>query len=132
MATGLEPSVAADVLNALLNATAYTGPATLFVKLHVGDPGSAGTANPAGNDTRKAISFAASSETTGICLNDAAITWSTSEVDTAETYTHVSIWDAVTSGNFIASGTITANAVQIGDQLTVNIGGVSVTLSIAA
>ena len=39
--------------------------ATVYVKLHIGDPGEAGTSNAAGETTRKAASFGASAS--GVC-----------------------------------------------------------------
>lgn len=129
MAVGLAGTVAQSMLNAFLNATAYTGPASLFIKLHIGDPGAAGTANPAANTTRQAASFGTAT-TGGVCSNDAAVTWT--NVPNAEDYTHASVWDNVSAGTFQGSGTITANAVGVGDDFTLPIGDLDVTLNVAA
>lgn len=128
MALGFASAEADKVLNAFGNATAYTGTSTPFVKLHVGSPGAAGTSNPAGNTSRQSLSFGTSSG--GTMLNDTALTWTS--VSTSETYTFFSIWDASSSGNFLGSGTVTANAVTAGDTFTVAIGGLSATVSVAA
>lgn len=128
MALGFASAESDKILNAFGNATAYTGTSTPFVKLHVGSPGAAGTSNPAGNTSRQALSFGTSSG--GSMLNDTALTWTS--VSTSETYTFFSIWDASSSGNFLGSGTVTANAVTAGDTFTVAIGGLSSTVSVAA
>jgi hypothetical protein len=59
MATGFAASVSNDVLDALcLNGSLSTLPlAALWIKLHTGDPGAAGTANAATNTTRKQATF---------------------------------------------------------------------------
>lgn len=128
MTVGLKPSVAASLLDALLNSVAYDGPTNLYAKLHVGDPGAAGTSNPAGNTSRQEITFGAASG--GAISNDNAPSWTS--VSTAEDYTHISIWDDPTAGNFLVSGTITANAVSIGDTFTLPVGDVDLTITVAA
>ncbi len=79
--------------NAVLDGTAM--PATLYAKLHIGNPGAAGTANPAGETTRKAFTRAAASG--GATSNVAALTWTA--VSTSEDYSHITIWDASSAGN---------------------------------
>jgi hypothetical protein len=79
--------------NAILSGTAV--PATLYVKLHTGNPGAAGTSNAAALNTRK--SFTRSSPTAGVCNNLADIEWLGAPSD--ENITHCSIWDAVSGGN---------------------------------
>ena len=119
---------AAAEANATLDARAVDWD---FVQLHTGDPGSAGTANVAGNSTRKAITWASAAG--GSIANDANIDWSDAEVTTAEDYTHVSLWTLATGGTFKASGTVTANAVAAsGDAFRLATGAVVVTLNVAA
>jgi len=128
MSVGLASAIAADLLDALFNATAYTGPAAIYAQLHIGDPGAAGTSNPASNTTRQAVTLGAASG--GAISNDSAPSWTS--VPAAEDYTHVSLWDASTAGNFLFSGTITANSVAIGDTFTVAVGDMDITLTVAA
>lgn len=132
MATGFSAAVANDILDAVgNNGSLSTLPITeLWIQLHTGDPGADGTANVAGNATRKLASFGAASG--GAMANDAALTWSTSEVDTSEDYTHWSGHTASTSGTFIVSGTVTANAVTSGDQFEIPTGDLDLTLSVAS
>ena len=46
--------------------------ASPYIKLHLGDPGEAGTANPAAETTRKAVSFSAASS--GSMASSATVT----------------------------------------------------------
>ena len=129
MATGLSSTVANGFLNALCRATNYTAPTAFYIKLHVGDPGSAGASNAATETTRKAVTFG-SAASGGAISNTVAVTWTT--VAGTEDFTHYSIWDASTAGNFLGSGTITANAVVAGDDFTIAVGDIDLALSTAA
>lgn len=128
MALGLSAANANAILNALCRATAFTGPAALWVKLHVGDPG-AGSGNAAGHTTRIQATFG-SAASGGAISNTVALSWT--NVSTAEDYTHFSVWDASTAGAFQFSGTISANAMQVGDTFQVAVGDLDVTLPVAA
>jgi hypothetical protein len=132
MTTGWAPTVANDILDAVLNNGSITTlPITeAWVQLHTGDPGAAGTSNVAGNATRKQIS--AGTPSGGAGTSDAELAWTTSEVDTDETYTHFSIWTASTAGTFILSGTITAVAVTSGNEFSIPVGDLDLSLSTAA
>lgn len=129
MAVGLAPATANAILNALCRNTTWTQPTALFVKLHVGDPGAAATANAATNTTRQGATFGTVASG-GAISSTVAVTWTS--VSGAEDYTHWSAWDASTAGNFIFSGLMTANAVLIGDTFTVPIGDLDVTMTVAA
>lgn len=129
MAEGLIAAEANAYLNSLCRGTAYTPPAGLWVKLHIGAPGAAATANPAGNTTRVQATFGTNASG-GAISNTASIDWT--NVPTAEDYTHFSAWDAVTGGSPKFTGTITANAVAVGDNFSVPIGDCDVTLAVAS
>lgn len=129
MALGLNPTVANSLLAALLKATPYTGPAALYVKLHIGDPGAAGTTNPAANTTRQQVTFTGT-PSGGQLSNNAAVSWT--NVSAAEDYSHYSVWDSSTAGAFQFSGLITANAVTVGDTFTVAAGGLVASFAVAA
>lgn len=121
MAEGLGAAGANTALDALL--AAYP-----WVKLHVGAPGSAGTANAAAETTRKQAAWAAASA--GASSNTGALTWSA--VAGSEDYTHFTLWSASTAGNFGLSGVITANPVVAGDTLTVAVGDLDVSFPLAS
>lgn len=133
MALGLSATVANDFLEWIFNASATaTAPANVWIQLHTGDPGASGTANVAGNATRKDLTSSMGTASGGAISSNAAITWSTGEVDTSEDYTHWALFDASTSGNFLCSGTITANAVTAGDEFTIPSGDLDASFSTAA
>lgn len=127
MATGVSSYLANAWLDAVGNATAYSV-STVYVKLHIGDPGANGTSNAATETTRKAASFAAASS--GSMASDAAITWT--NIAGSQDATHFTAWDSLTTGNFLFSGTITANAYTAGDTFTISSGALTVSLTLAS
>ena len=127
MATGISEYLANQWLDALGNNDTFAV-TTVYVKLHVGDPGSAGTSNPATETTRKEASFAAAS--TGALASDAALTWT--NIAGSQDATHFTAWDNVSAGNFLFSGTITANAYTAGDTFTISSGSLNVSLTLAS
>ena len=121
MAEGLGAAGANTALDALL--AAYP-----WVKLHVGAPGAAGTANPAVHTERKQATWTAAAA--GAASNSAQLQWT--DVDGAEDFTHFTCWSASTAGNFGFSGTVTANAVLVGDTFTINTGDQDVSFPLAS
>jgi hypothetical protein len=103
---------------ALLNTLRNTSFAVtaVYLKLHTGDPGEAGTSNAATETTRKAVTFAAASS--GSMTSSATVEWT--NVSTTETYSHWSLWDASTSGNCLWSGALASSAaVTAGDTFQI-------------
>jgi hypothetical protein len=127
MATGISSYLANAWLDATGNNTSFAV-ATVYVKLHVGDPGSAGTASPATETTRKSVSFAAASG--GSIASDADVTWT--NIAGSQDATHFTAWDNVSAGNFLFSGTVTANAYNAGDTFTISSGSLTVSLTLAS
>ena len=127
MATGLSTYLCNSFLNALGNNTSYAV-TQVYIKLHVGDPGSAATANAATETTRKSVSFAAASA--GAIASDADISWT--NISGSQDATHFSAWDSLTAGNFLFSGTITGNAYTAGDTYTITSGNLSASLTVAS
>ena len=127
MATGLSSYLCNSFLNALGNNTSYAV-TQVYIKLHVGDPGSAATANAATETTRKSVSFAAASA--GAIASDADISWT--NIAGSQDATHFSAWDTLTVGNFLFSGTITGNAYTAGDTYTISSGNLSASLTVAS
>jgi hypothetical protein len=126
MAIGLASAIANSMLNALGRNVAWTQPSAFWVKLHTGDPGSAGTSNAAGNTTRKQATFSAASA--GSMTTSADLAWTS--VGTAETYSHVSFWDASSGGTFLGSDDLAvARTVAVGDNFTILAGSVTVALT---
>lgn len=128
MAVGLAATWANALLDSLVNGAAFTPDAAIWIKLHTGDPGASGTSNAATETTRKQLS--GDTPSGGTVTTDTALTWT--GVSGSEDFTHYSAWTASTGGSFRWSGTVSANAVQIGDTFTIPAGDFDISLTVAA
>jgi hypothetical protein len=89
----------------------------LYAKLHVGDPGAAGTSNPATITTRMPVTFDAAAGR--VRLSTGVVQWT---VD-AQTYSHISYWTAASGGTLKATAPLlTPRTPGNGNQLTFQIG----------
>ena len=127
MPIGISATTANGWLNALGRNTSYVVTAA-YIKLHTGDPGANGTANAATETTRKQVSFAAASG--GSMTSSADVSWT--NISGSQTATHFTAWDSATTGNFLFSGTITANPYTAGDTFTISSGSLTVSLTLAS
>lgn len=127
MAVGYSSYLADAWMNAVGNATSFSV-TTAYIQLHTADPGAAGTTSVATENTRKAVSFGTASS--NAMSNDADIDWVS--VAGSETYTHFTLWDASTAGNFLWSGTVTASAITAGNDFTIATGDLDLALTIAS
>ena len=126
MAVGIAASVLNAWLDGLCRSVTWTEPAGFYVKLHTGDPGAAGASNAAGETDRVAVTFSAAAS--GAITNSAAVEWTS--VSTAETYSHVSFWDAAAAGNFLGSDDLaTPRAVLVGDNFTIAAGDLDLAIT---
>jgi hypothetical protein len=104
------------ILEHTTGTTAWTIPSDVYVKLHTGDAGEDGTSNAASEATRKVASWAAASS--GSIATDATLEWT--NVAATETYSHWSMWDALTSGNCLWTGALSSSAaVTAGDTFQI-------------
>lgn len=105
-----------------------------FAQWHVGDPGAAGTANPATNTTRTDLTgkFAAASTAGATTTKASNAAVSVAGVPASEDYSHVSFWSLASGGTYGGSALVTANALTTGDTLTIPSGGIVFTTSNAA
>lgn len=97
--------------DALLNhirGTAYTSPTGLYVKLHTGNPGEDAALLPATEATRKLVTFAVASGGSMAGTGTPVAEWT--DVSTTETYSHFSVWDAITAGNPLGYGALSSPA----------------------
>ena len=127
MATGLAQATSTAVLDAICRNVSYAVSA-VWIKLHTGDPGSAGTSNAATETTRKQATFSAAAS--GAITTSGALTWT--GVAGSEDYTHYSAWTASTAGTFLFSGTITADAITAGATFTIAAGDLDLAFGIAS
>lgn len=103
--------------------TAWTIPSNVYVKLHTGDAGEAGTTNAATETTRKVAAWATAAS--GSIATSATLEWT--NVAATETYSHWSLWDALTGGNCLWTGALSSSAaVTAGDTFQIT----SLTLSL--
>lgn len=115
MTAGLHAVNLANKWLDMLGATAFSAPATTAVKLHTGDPGSAGTSNVSAETTRKALTWSsAAAGSKAIAATLPSWAWTAGN----ETITHISVWDATSGGNFLYSVALTASkSITNGDTL---------------
>jgi hypothetical protein len=126
MAVGIAAATLNSWLDGLCRSVTWTEPAGFFVKLHLGDPGAAGTANAAAHTTRQAVTFSASSG--GAITNSAAVTFTPMAAN--ETISHVSFWDASSAGTFLGSDDLAVSrAVLIGDTFEIAIGDLDLAIT---
>lgn len=123
MARGLSAVNLANAWLNVLRGTTFTGLASLNGKLHIGDPGSAGTANAAAVTTRQVVTLAAASAGAIALSNTPAFPCTASE-----TISDISLWDNISAGTFYDSIQLTVSrAVVNGDTLNLN----TLTISLA-
>lgn len=109
-------------LDHLLGTASWTKPTNTYVQLHTGAPTTAGTANVATTNTRKVASWAAASARS--IATNAVLSWTAAG---NETITHFTIWDALSTGNCIAYGALTASqAITTGDTFQIASGALTI------
>ena len=114
------------MLDAWAGRAAYTQ-TDVYVKLHIGDPGAAGTSNPAANTTRQQASFG-SAAASGAISNTTAPEWTS--VPNTEVYSHVSYWSASSAGTFKGSDDLSSTAsVTAGDTFRIPVGDIDITIA---
>lgn len=119
-------AVANAWLDALARGVAYDND-TVFVQLHTGDPGTAGTSNQATEADRVQATFGSAASGRAIS-NTAVIEWL--NVAATETYTHVSLWSLSSGGTFLGRDDLSSSAaVTIGDTFRIPIGDLDLTIT---
>ena len=122
----LAESVRNSFLNALCRNTSYANGA-VWAKLHISDPGTAGTTGAAGETTRQQATFGSVASGAAIS-NTTAIAWTS--VSASETYTHVSLWSASTAGTFLGGAALTqSKTVNVTDNFSVPVGDLDLTIA---
>ncbi len=104
----------------LFSSAAATRPTAWYVALHTANPGETGATGEltgAGGYARQG-SIAMTANGDGTIDNDAVLTFGPCSGSDWGSVTHVSIWDAVSGGNCLIYGALTAaKTVQVGDSL---------------
>lgn len=124
---------ATNTANAWLNvlrgtsAATFTAVTTLFVQLHTGDPGANGTANVSSVTTRPSLNYGAASAGSQSAIATLP-SWTNWAGTNGEVVTHISVWDAASSGNFYYSAALASSkTVNTGDTLSLTALTVSLT-----
>ncbi len=116
-----------------------TALSTVFVSLHSGDPGTAGTSNNVqstitGSANRTSVttstfSTVGSAPGGGFQITNNNSVQITTNASGGATVTYFGVWDAVTGGNFLASGQLTTSVdVVAGDTVQFNAGALAIRL----
>ena len=107
MTTGIPAARANAILNAnRTGGSSLTAVTTAYAQLHTADPGANGTtAVSVGNATRQQINHNAASAGSMTISNTP--TWTNG--GTSETITHISVWDASSSGNLLYTASVGSN-----------------------
>lgn len=117
------------LLNAVLRATSYTSPTTVYVGLYTSNPGegNTGTEVSGGSYARKNVTFGSPND--GVCTNSAAVEFAQATASWG-TISHVGLLDAITSGNLLFYTDITTSkTIENGDIFRIAAGSLSVTLA---
>lgn len=115
------------VLDHVLAGVAYTMPVERYVAIYTTATTDAGggTEVVGGSYARQTSTFAAATSGTGTTSNSSSINFPNMP---AVTVTHVAIWDAITGGNLLYHGALTApQVVAAGNTFTFAIGELDVT-----
>tara|TARA_R100000951_G_C2570732_1_gene158661 strand:- start:261 stop:647 length:387 start_codon:yes stop_codon:yes gene_type:complete len=116
-----------EILDHILATGAYTMPTTVYVGLSTGsfNDDNSGTELSGSNYARESISFGAASS--GTASNDAAVEFNAA-TGSWGTVSHFGIFDALTSGNLLIHGALTAGKlIETGDILKIAIGDMDIT-----
>lgn len=116
-----------EILDHILGTGAYTMPTTVYVGLSTGsfNDDNSGTELSGSNYARESISFGAAAS--GTASNDAAVEFNAA-TGSWGTVSHFGIFDALTSGNLLIHGALTASKViETGDILKIAIGDMDIT-----
>lgn len=117
------------VLTWIFTSDAATRPTTWFVGLHTADPTEVGNVSElSGNGyARQSVTFTAPAS--GATENSALLTFGPNTTTNWGTVTHLSVWDASTTGNCLAKGALSSSvAINVGDSLTIAAGALDITL----
>lgn len=117
------------LINATLRNTTYTSPATVYVALFTSDHTDAGSGTEVsgGSYARQSATFAAPSN--GAAATNADIQFPQATGNWG-TITHFGIYDALTTGNLLYHGQLTASkTIETGDVFKIATGNLTVTLA---
>lgn len=119
------------LLDWMMTTGSATRPTTWFVALYTAAPGDGGggTEVSGGGYTRQSVSFNAAATPGGTTSNTADVSF-TATGGNYGTVTHLGIFDAVSTGNLLWHGALTASkTVEDGDTITFTAGNIDLTMA---
>jgi hypothetical protein len=119
------------ILDYLMTDGAATRPTAWYIALYTAAPSDAGGGTEVSGSgyAREAVTFAAASSPAGTTSNTGAVSF-TAAGGSWGTITHIGIFDAVTGGNLLWHGALTASkVVGDGDTLEFAIGNLDLTIA---
>jgi hypothetical protein len=118
------------ILDWLMTTGSATRPTAWYVALHTSAPSDASpsTGEISGNGySRQSATFTVSGDTAS---NSADLTFGPNTTSNWGTVSHVSVWDASTSGNCLWHGALTASvAIAVNDELKISAGSLDLTMA---
>ena len=127
--TALTNYAESQVIKWLMTNGAVTRPSAWYVALHTADPGEVGsTGELSGNGyARQSATFA--EDTNGLVDNDADITFGPNTGSNWGLVSHVSVWDALTTGNCLFKGALSSSVtINVNDSLKIAAGALDLSV----
>ena len=120
--------LANEILDDVFSGNAYSVPSTFYLALYTATPnaGGGGTELSGNGYARQTVAFTTTAQTSS---NTAAVEYPTATASWG-TITSVGVFDALTSGNLLAFGNLTASkTIGTGDVLRIPTGDLDITLA---
>ena len=120
--------LANEILDDVFSGNAYSVPSTFYLALYTATPnaGGGGTELSGNGYARQTVAFTTTAQTSS---NTAAVEYPTATASWG-TITSVGVFDALTSGNLLAFGNLTASkTIASGDVLRIPTGDLDITLA---
>ena len=120
--------LANEILDDVFSGNAYSVPSTFYLALYTATPnaGGGGTELSGNGYARQTVAFTTTAQTSS---NTAAVEYPTTTASWG-TITSVGVFDALTSGNLLAFGNLTASkTIASGDVLRIPTGDLDITLA---
>lgn len=122
--SGVSDSVENDLLDHVLSTTPWTMPTAIYVSIHDADPGEDGSNEIASTTRQGDTAFNAAAN--GATSNTSAVTFTSMP---SCTVSHVGLWDAASSGTYIAGGLVApSKVVSPGATLIFDAGDINITI----
>lgn len=129
--TALANWAEAALIDWLLGGASPTRPTTRYLAFHTADPGETGATGElsTGGYARQAITFGGATGTAPTLAANTSTHTFTASGAAWGAVTHLSIWDAITGGNCLTKGALTASrTIADGDSLTVAAAAITLAL----